>query len=426
MLCHLTSLPEVSLQGALRFVDWLEHHGFNAWQMLPLTPPDKHGSPYASPSAFAAWPQLMQSDEPVSMEEDEDWLDDWALYAAIKEDHDQQPWFTWPAPLRDRNPEALDAYREAAQVHRRDQQCVMAAWRQLATKAKDAGITLVGDIPIFIAHDSADVWAHRALFQLDRDGWPQYVAGVPPDYFSQGGQKWGTVLYDWEAHREQGWSWWIQRMERMFRLFDVVRIDHFRGLHSNWAIPVEDEDARGGFWQDGPGDELLEVLLPLAEGPREILAEDLGIIPDEVIQLRKRHRLCGMAVMQFGFHGETDENPHHPGSIRNDQVVYTGTHDNNTTLGWWKELDEEAKARVHALLHPDEDPVAGMVRLACESEACLAILPLQDLLGLDESARMNTPGTSEKNWRWHCSWTDLETYKRRNREHHNRPRGGNR
>ena len=412
MLCHLTSLPEVSLDGALRFVEWLQNHGYSAWQMLPLTPPDEHGSPYASPSAFAAWPELMQSEGAPSMEDEEDWLEDWALYAAIKEDHDHKPWFTWPLPLRNREPSALEAYREAAQHHRRRQQRFMAAWNQLSTKANKAGISLIGDIPIFIAHDSADVWAHRELFQLNENGWPEYVAGVPPDYFSEGGQKWGTVLYNWEAHRKEGWAWWTQRMQRMFRLFNVVRIDHFRGLHSNWAVPIDDEDARGGFWQHGPGDELLKVLLPLAQGTDEILAEDLGIIPDEVIQLRQRHRLCGMAVLHFGFHGTPHQNPHHPHFIQNDQVVYTGTHDNNTTLGWWNELDEEAKSSVQSLLEPGEGPVEGMIRLACESEARLAIFPLQDLLALDASARMNTPGTSDNNWFWQCTWTDLKAYKK--------------
>ena len=413
MLCHLTSLPDTSLAGAIRFLDWLKDHGFTAWQMLPLTPPDEHGSPYASPSAFAAWPQLMESDAPTNMDEEEGWLDDWALYAAIKEDQGHQPWFTWPAPLRDRDPEALDAYREAAQVHRRHQERFQAAWRMLAAQAKEAGIALIGDLPIFIAHDSADVWAHRALFQLDDNGLPYHVAGVPPDYFSDGGQKWGTVLYDWEVHRQTGWSWWISRMKRMFRLFDVVRIDHFRGFHSNWAVPVEDEDARRGFWQKGPGDELLEVLVPLAEGADKILAEDLGIIPDEVIQLRQRHRLLGMAVLQFGFHGDSEQNPHHPNSIKSDQVVYTGTHDNNTSLGWWEELDGDAKERLRRLLNPDERPVEGMLRIALESDAPLAIIPLQDVLGLDASARMNTPGTSHNNWRWKCSWSDLEQHKRR-------------
>lgn len=412
VLCHLTSLPDVSLDGALRFLHWLKNHDYTAWQMLPLTPPDEQGSPYASPSAFAAWPRLMQADEPVSVKADEDWMDDWALYAAIKDDHNDEPWFRWPVPLRDRHPEALERYREAAQTHRWEQERFQAAWNKLATEARNLGIKLIGDLPIFIAHDSADVWAHRELFQLDEGGWPSVVAGVPPDYFSEGGQKWGTVLYDWEAHRTSGWSWWISRMQRMFRLFDVVRIDHFRGLHSNWAIPAEDEDARGGFWQEGPADDLLEVLLPLAQGVDNMLAEDLGIIPDDVVELRRRHGLPGMAVLQFGFHGDPSKNPHHPHSIKADQVVYTGTHDNDTTLGWWNQLDDEAKARLGSMLKPDEQPVDGMIRMAYESDAQLAIVPLQDLLGLDGSARMNTPGTSQGNWLWRCTWSNLEAYKK--------------
>ena len=256
------------------------------------------------------------------------------------------------------------------------------------------------------------MWAHRELFQLDADGMPLHVAGVPPDYFSENGQKWGTVLYDWNAHEHQGWRWWIQRMERMFRLFDVVRIDHFRGFHSNWAVPASDDDARQGSWQDGPKDELLRVLVSLAPSPDRILAEDLGIIPDEVIQLRQRYGLPGMAVMQFGFDGVSENNPHHPATIQDDQVVYTGTHDNNTTVGWWAELNEGTKRNVQALLEPNETPVEGMMRLALQSAAPLAIFPLQDVLHLDGASRMNTPGTSENNWMWTFEWSDLDGVKK--------------
>lgn len=412
VLCHLTSLPEVSLDGALQFLDWLKANGFDAWQMLPLTPPDKHGSPYASPSAFAAWPKLMQKASFKPIPDAEEWLDDWALYAAIKDDHDGRPWFEWPTPLRDRHPLALENYEDAAQTHREQQQCFDAAWSVLTEEAGARNITLIGDVPIFIAHDSADVWAHRELFQLDAAGMPLYVAGVPPDYFSEDGQKWGTVLYDWNAHERQGWRWWIARMKRMYRLFDVVRIDHFRGFHSNWAVPADDDDARRGFWQDGPKDALLRALVPLAPSPGHILAEDLGIIPDEVIELRRRHGLPGMAVMQFGFDGVSEENPHHPSTIHDDQVVYTGTHDNNTTVGWWAELDEGTRRKVRILLKPDETPVEGMMRLALQSAAPLAMFPLQDLLRLDGRSRMNTPGTSENNWAWSFEWSDLEGVKK--------------
>jgi len=407
VLCHLTSLPDVSVMAATRFLDWLAREGVDVWQMLPITPPDEHGSPYASPSAFAAWPNLMKSEELDEMAEDDYWLEDWGLYAAIKEEHEHRPWFEWPKPLRDRDPDALQTYRSKAVKHIDQQRSFQSAWNAIRAKAKACGVKLVGDLPIFIAHDSADVWAHRSLFQLNDEGQPTHVAGVPPDYFSEGGQKWGTMLYAWNEHEREDWRWWKERMKRMLRLFDVVRIDHFRGIHSNWAVPLEDEDARNGFWQEGPKDALLGALLSTASSPTSILAEDLGIIPKEVIALRKRYGLPGMAVLHFGFHGETVSNPHHPHSIQPDQVVYTGTHDNDTTLGWWNTLDSEARDRVNALLKQNETPVKGMVRLALESRAGMSVIPLQDLLELETSARMNTPGTSEGNWKWSFSWTDL-------------------
>jgi len=407
VLCHLTSLPDVSVMAATRFLDWLAREGVDVWQMLPITPPDEHGSPYASPSAFAAWPNLMKSEELDEMAEDDYWLEDWGLYAAIKEEHEHRPWFEWPKPLRDRDPDALRTYRSKAVKHIDQQRSFQSAWNAIRAKAKACGVKLVGDLPIFIAHDSADVWAHRSLFQLNDEGQPTHVAGVPPDYFSEGGQKWGTMLYAWNEHEREDWRWWKERMKRMLRLFDVVRIDHFRGIHSNWAVPLEDEDARNGFWQEGPKDALLDALLSTASSPTSILAEDLGIIPKEVIALRKRYGLPGMAVLHFGFHGETVSNPHHPHSIQPDQVVYTGTHDNDTTLGWWNTLDSEARDRVNALLKQNETPVKGMVRLALESRAGMSVIPLQDLLELETSARMNTPGTSEGNWKWSFSWTDL-------------------
>ena len=406
VLCHLTSLPNPCLADAQRFVRWLSEHDYRSWQVLPLTPPDEHGSPYASPTAFAAWPALMEAETEANMDDDAYWLEDWGLYAAIKEDHGGTPWFDWPSPLRDRDPAALAEYRERANLHVAQQQRFQAAWHQLQQTATEHEVALIGDLPIFVSHDSADVWAHRHLFQLNDDGMPEVVAGVPPDYFSEGGQKWGTVLYRWDAHQREGWRWWRERMKRMLRLFDIVRIDHFRAVHSNWAIPTEDEDARHGWWQDGPADELMEALIDASGEPGRLLAEDLGIIPDDVVELRRRFNLPGMAVLQFGFDGNPP-NPHHPANIQADQVVYTGTHDNNTTHGWWASLDDGTKQRVHHLLQPDETPTEGLMRLAKESDAGMAMFPLQDVLGLGEDARMNTPGTFEGNWRWAFEWSDL-------------------
>lgn len=406
VLCHLTSLPNPCLSDAQRFVRWLGDHDYRSWQILPLTPPDEHGSPYASPTAFAAWPALMEAESEAPMDDDAYWLEDWGLYAAIKEDHDGKPWFAWPTPLRDREPAALAEYRERAKLHVTQQQRFQSAWHQLQQTAVEHEVALIGDLPIFVSHDSADVWAHRHLFQLNEAGMPEVVAGVPPDYFSEGGQKWGTVLYRWEAHRREGWRWWRERMQRMLRLFDIVRIDHFRAVHSNWAIPTEDEDARHGWWQDGPAGELMEALIDASGAPGRLVAEDLGIIPEEVVALRRRYNLPGMAVLQFGFDGNPS-NPHHPDNIQSDHVVYTGTHDNNTTYGWWVSLDEETKQRVCTLLQPDETPSAGLMRLARESNAAMAMFPLQDILGLGEEARMNTPGTFEGNWEWAFAWSDL-------------------
>ena len=407
VLCHLTSLPNSGLEEAQRFLDWLNEVGYSAWQMLPVTPPDEHGSPYASPSAFAAWPELMQSDRIESSEEDDFWMQDWALYAAIKQAHDGRPWFEWPEPLRDRDQTALEVFRTEAQTHLDQQGRFNAAWTDLKGHAERQGIQLIGDVPIFISHDSADVWAHRHLFQLDAQGMPTHVAGVPPDYFSEDGQRWGTVLYDWDAHRKDGWRWWKERLKRMFRLFDTVRIDHFRGIHSNWAIPVDDEHAKNGHWQTGPGEEWLEAMVGLAPSPHNILAEDLGIIPEEVIDLRRRFGLPGMAVLHFGFQGENANNPHHPDNIQPDQVVYTGTHDNDTTLGWWASLDPPTQSALGSLMQPHESPPQALMRLANTCKAMMSIVPLQDVLELDSSARMNTPGTAHGNWKWSFSWDEL-------------------
>ena len=407
VLCHLTSLPSSGTEGTRRFLDWMNRVGFSVWQMLPITPPDEHGSPYASPSAFAGWPELMQGERIEVKEEDEYWIEDWALYAAIKEAHQGRPWFEWPEPLRNRDDEALETFRKDTKHHLDQQGRFNAAWSEFKHYAESQGIQLIGDLPIFVSHDSADVWAHRHLFQLDEHGMPTYVAGVPPDYFSEDGQRWGTVLYDWEAHRRDNWRWWKERLKRMFRLFHSVRIDHFRGIHSNWAIPVDDEHAKNGHWQTGPGEEWLQAMVALAPSPDNILAEDLGIIPQEVVDLRRKFELPGMAVLHFGFNGDIAKNPHHPENIQLDQVVYTGTHDNDTTLGWWASLDTETKSSLSPLMRPNETPPQALIRMAQTCNAMMSIVPLQDVLELDTSTRMNTPGTAHGNWKWSFSWDDL-------------------
>lgn len=407
VLCHITSLPTGDMASGQRFIDWLSEKEFDAWQMLPLTPPDRLGSPYASPSAFAGWTELSYQEKYVELVEEEYWLEDWALYSAIKKSQNGLPWYEWPIELRDRHPEALSHWKNQISTYVEQQEQFQANWNVLRSHAHSNNIQLIGDCPIFVSHDSADVWAHRELFLLDERGQPEFVAGVPPDYFSEDGQKWGTVLYDWSAHEKDNWTWWKERIQRMLRLYDRVRIDHFRGFHSSWAIPQEDEHARNGFWQEGPKDILIEALLECTTNSNQIIAEDLGIIPPEVINLRKRHNLPGMAVLQFGFEGELDTNPHHPRNISYDQVIYTGTHDNDTTIGWYNEATDEIKSNLSELADEEEQPLQTMLRLAQSTDAGLAIIPMQDILGLDSLCRMNAPGTVEGNWDWRFIWSDL-------------------
>jgi 4-alpha-glucanotransferase len=408
ILCHVTSLPNQKLSDGYRFIDWLNQHGFAYWQLLPLTPPDKYRSPYASPSAFAGWDQLTESKQGHSMREDEYWLRDWALFCAIKEDQGGKPWYEWPEPLKNREQQAMEHFQDKLEPYVQQQQTFEAEWQKLRQYAANKGVKIIGDVPIFIAHDSADVWAHQELFQLDENGYPTYIAGVPPDYFSETGQVWETVLYDWEAHRSQKWKWWEERMMRMFRMYDVVRIDHFRGFHSNWAIPYPEEHARNGHWQVGPQDDLFDHLMTLVSSSEQIIAEDLGIIPHEVIEFRMRHKLRGMGVLQFGFSGDIKTNPHHPNNITRDQVVYTGTHDNNTALGWFESASKEEIEQVLSLSTTGESISETMIRLAQNSRSPISIIPLQDYLGLGDEARMNIPGQKGENWAWKFTWQDLD------------------
>ena len=398
VLCHITSLPN-GLVDAEKFIDYVVDYGASAWQVLPITPPDEHGSPYASPSAFAAWDSLGKS-KAQDMAEESYWLDDWLLFETLKIKFDGKPWHEWPIEYRDRHPSALDSittdYNAQAQF--------MGRWKEVREYAKSKNVSLIGDLPIFVSHDSADVWAHRELFLLDEKGMPKVVAGVPPDYFSKKGQRWGTVLYDWDAHRKENWSWWKQRMARMMRLFDIVRIDHFRGIHSAWAIPVKHKTARKGKWLEGPKDELIEALIEVCGRHECIIAEDLGIIPKEVTELRRRHNLDGMSVLQFAFDDDNKDNPHKPENITFDRVVYTGTHDNNTTNGWW---NDKKRKRLKPYMETEETVCQTMIRLAKESPARMAIIPIQDIMELGSEARMNTPGVAHGNWQWKFSWDEL-------------------
>jgi len=414
VLCHVASLPSGKLgPDAFTFIDLIAEAGATVWQVLPITPPDEHRSPYASTSAFAGHVALCDPtfEEYPDHELIRQWLSvnahwawDWGLYDALKEAHDEAPWYDWPEPLRNRHPkaieEALEKYMPQVRGRIMNQVRFQRDWMILRHYASQKGVKLFGDLPIFVAKDSADVWVRPHLFHHD------VVAGVPPDYFSENGQRWGTMLYDWDAHRQEEWMWWQMRMARCCGLFDIVRIDHFRGFESAWAIPNADLHAKNGTWVEGPGDEILQVLMDVA-GDTMIVAEDLGIIPDSVIQLRKRHNLPGMAVLHFAFDDENIDNPHRPENISTDKIVYTGTHDNDTSVGWWNESSEIRKERVLELGLAGESPCQTLIRIAIESSAILAIIPLQDLIEEDTGSIANTPGTTTGNWQWKFDWTDL-------------------
>ena len=407
ILCHLTSLPSGQISDGEKFIQYLKTNNYRKWQFLPLTPPDKHNSPYASPSAFAGNFSICSGEDVGDLSNETYWLDDWAVFATITEHFPGKNWTEWPKELRDREPEAIAYWRRKVKPEITRQGIFQHEWLAMKSLANEHGIELIGDLPIFISHHSADVWANPELFQLDENGLPAVVAGVPPDYFSETGQKWNTVLYNWAAHERTGWRWWRERMARMLRLFDVVRIDHFRGFRSAWAVPREAENGIIGEWQEGPKQALIQELIDIAGDESRIIAEDLGIIPQEVIDLRLKFNLRGMAILQFGFGIDYQESPHNPDNINDMQVVYTGTHDNDTLLGWWQSAGDDIVTNVRSIIGDSNDVVGSLIEVAKDCAASLCLIPLQDILRLDTSGRMNIPGIEKGNWQWRFEWKDL-------------------
>lgn len=417
LLLHPTSLPSGTLADAARWLDFMQAAGFGVWQMLPLGIPLAGLSPYQCVSAFAFNPALFPA-ATADMRRfagwrtrQRHWLDDFARFTVIKREQGGAPWTEWPVPLRDRDACALAgfdaAHAEALKAVEAEQYRAAVHWRRIRRQAAQRGIRLFGDMPIFVAHDSADVWARRDLFLLDGSGHPTVVAGVPPDYFSETGQRWGNPHYDWAAMQADGFAWWRARLAAHFEWFDLVRIDHFRGLAAAWRIPAGESTAIHGEWVEAPGAALLQAIAD-EMGDLPLVAEDLGIITADVSALRHRFGLPGMAVLQFAFDHHAD-NPHKPENVQADTVYYTGTHDNDTTLGWWRALPDEARRQVMRQLGVD-DPDAvpdAMVDTVLESRAALAVLPLQDVLKLGSEARMNTPGTDNGNWKWRFGWDAL-------------------
>ena len=455
VLLHVASLPGPAATGTLgadarRFVDFLAAGGFTVWQTLPLGPPDAHGSPYCLRSAFAGDARLIDAGEldtlpelpaaldapalataPVDlyrsfaasaspaqrgqlaafMRRERHWLLAYGLFRVCRARFGD-PWWYWPAPLRGRERAALRELLGNARDEFRgfvlEQYVFDLQWSRLKRYANERGVLLFGDLPFYMDRDSVEVWWDRELFALGADDEPLAVAGVPPDYFNADGQLWGNPLYDWDAIERGGFRWWIDRIRGQLSRFDLLRIDHFRALESFWEVPAGSPTARDGRWRAAPGDRLLTAL-GTALGEPPLVAEDLGIITDEVRALRDRFGLPGMLVLQFAFDG-TPDNPHLPANHRDNAVVYTGTHDNDTTVGWYAGLDEGTRRYVDHALGISPGPAAmpeALIEACYASRANLAVLPLQDLLGLGSEARMNTPGTLEGNWRWRFGWEQI-------------------
>lgn len=473
ILAHITSLPSPYGIGDIgtssyQFLDFLERSGQSCWQILPTGPtnPLFDNSPYMSSSAFAGSPLLISPDilfqdglinrsdlensphfSPYSTEfskvtpyklnlfhkafisftkkkspefdafcKNTPWLADYTLFMALKEKHNNQSWSNWPTAIRSRKTKNLQA--ERALLHERieyfcfEQYMFFRQWKLLRQQATAKNIKIFGDIPIYVSLDSADVWANQKLFALDKDGQPLHVSGVPPDYFSETGQRWGNPLYLWQSTnpsiRKDLINWWVERFRGVFTQVDIARIDHFRAFESYWSIPATCETAVDGVWLKGPGIEFFNEIYDRL-GPLEIVAEDLGIITEEVNKLRNDLNFPGMKVLQFAFDGNAD-NDFLPHNFKTSNCVcYTGTHDNDTTLGWFlsyalnDNLRSVVKQFANRHMH-DQSPIQqDLIFLSHSSIAALSIIPLQDILGFGSDCRMNTPGVANGNWRWRCA-----------------------
>lgn len=414
ILLHPTSLPNGILDHEVfRWLDFIEEAGLSVWQTLPLGVPQAGLSPYQCDSAFAINPLFEDTTNPIAIDvaeydewkmNQQFWLHDYALFATLKKQFEQKPWFEWPDNFCRRDEETLQSFsrrnRTEIETIKEQQFRLHMFWKSIRRYAHEKKISLFGDIPIFVAHDSADVWSRPFDFLLDDQGLPTVIAGVPPDYFSETGQRWGNPHYHWENHEKSGFKWWLERLKSHFDFFDTVRIDHFRGLDAVWTIDKACKTAIEGYWQKVPGAALLQ-LLSSEYDPLPLVAEDLGVITPEVTALRDQFNLPGMAVLQFAF-DHFEDNPHKPQNINSHTVVYTGTHDNDTTPGWFQALNHDQQQHVMNIIgtNDPESVTDTIINLALGTQANLAVVPLQDFLGLGSVARMNTPGTVEDNWSW--------------------------
>jgi len=341
------------------------------------------------------------------------WLEEFALFAVLKAEYKDKEWREWKREHLQHDSKALQRFKTShaarLEAERFFQWLFFTQWGSLHKEAQKRGIRLIGDIPIFVAMDSADAWASRELFRLDKNGQADVVAGVPPDYFSKLGQKWGNPLYRWDIHQKTKYKWWVSRIQKSLEMTDMIRIDHFRGFDEYWAIPAEKPDARIGEWRRGPGDDFFNAIREEL-GDIACIAEDLGDITSSVLALRDRHHLPGMKILQFAFNGDPNH-PFLPHTYPEHCVAYTGTHDNDTTQGWYNELDEMGRHHVRLYLsHPDQGIVWRMIDALLQSRAALTIFPMQDLLELDTRARMNIPGTTEDNWLWRLTSEQIQRH----------------
>ncbi|NOQ63140.1 MAG: 4-alpha-glucanotransferase [Methyloprofundus sp.] len=462
VLLHITSLPNERGTGnmgqeAYNFINFLHDTGVKVWQTLPLGMPHGDGSPYQCLSAHAGNPALISLDvlrnkgwlqqteqadtceqeaaytenscmgktltgftNLASPEEKKEfvtfcaekasWLDDFALFLALRSEYSSQCWNQWPSVLKERNIKALKAARQrlagVITTIKFEQFVFYSQWMSLKKYANDRGVLLFGDIPIFVSYDSSDVWANRKVFKLDKKGDMSVVAGVPPDYFSETGQRWGNPHYDWAFLTKSKFSWWKERIRSQLEMFDILRIDHFRGFEAAWEIPASEDTAINGKWVKAPGMKLLAALQN-EFGDIPLIAEDLGIITAEVDELRTSFNLPGMKILQFAF-GDDASNPYLPHNYEKNTVAYTGTHDNDTSLGWFNCLNDHEKSRVYNYLGCSKVGMPDLLMgTAFSSVANLAIVPMQDILGLGSADRMNTPGTVEGNWKWRFGWDQL-------------------
>lgn len=455
--------------GAYEFIDYLENSGQTLWQTLPLGPTGFGDSPYQGFSAFAGQPLLISPDKLLEYElitqdeldaypslpanridygaviaaknklfesafknyaqlsdshplkqqclefcrENEDWLSDYSLFMSLKDKNGGKLWLEWPETERCPDDAQKDSLKkelaERYSYYQFIQFLFFDQWHALKKYANEHKISIIGDIPIFVSLDSCDVWANKDLFQLDSKGYPLVVAGVPPDYFSTTGQLWGNPLYDWDAHEKTGYQWWIARVKSQLSLVDIIRIDHFRGFDSFWAVPYGEDTAINGKWLDGPKDKLFTAIKN-ALGELPIWAEDLGVITEEIEALRDKFNFPGMKVLQFAFDDPNDNDMMPYYHIPN-CICYTGTHDNDTTVGWYKNASKESQKKVRRFMNTGAATVAwAFIRTALQSSANYVIIPLQDIMQLDSRARMNTPGKAAGNWSWRYEQKDLDPY----------------